>query len=95
MKICSYKSRGIRCSVFRVIAVNVVAAEGVDLFSLIHLRRLGPGLCKLACHSCDTYNGLIGTPDQNQAHLQQELDFRLNSLLLAVVEELRTITALQ
>ena len=70
MEVCRYQSRGIWGPVFRVVAVDVVASEGVDFPSLVHFRRFGPGLRKLACHSCDADNRLVGTPDENQAHLQ-------------------------
>lgn len=32
------------------------------------------------------------TPDQNQAHLQQELDLGLDHVLVAVVKKLRAVT---
>lgn len=41
------------------------------------------------------WTGSALTPDQNQTHLQQKLDLGLDHILITVVKQLRTVTALQ
>lgn len=36
--------------------------------------------------------GVVHTPNQDQAHLEKQLDFGFNHVLIAVVEELGTVT---
>ena len=76
-------------------AVKNVAPEGWDLLALDCLHGAGPWLRILTSHAADANNSLVGTPDENQTHLQEKLDLGLNDTLLAVVEELGAITALE
>lgn len=58
-----------------VIAVNVVASERWNFFPLVYLCWAGPGFRKLSGHSSNAQHGFVSAPDEDQAHLQEQLDF--------------------
>lgn len=86
MEIGVDKSLRIRSSVRRVIAINVVASERWNFLPLVYLCWTRPRFRKLSGQSRYAQDRFVGAPDEYQAHLQEQLDFRLNGGLLAVVE---------
>ena len=75
MKIGVDEALGVRGPVFWVVPIDVVAPKRWDFASLVHLRWARPGFRKLPRHSGDTQNRLVGAPDEDKAHLQEQLDF--------------------
>lgn len=52
-----------------------------DFLPFIHLSGLAPRLGILSCHPRDTYDRSARAPDQNQGHLEEDLELVLNGLL--------------
>lgn len=89
------KPVGINVSLILMVAVENIASEARNLLAIDNLRRARARLRILASHATNSHHSLVSSPDENHTHLQQELDLGLNSLLLAVVEQLSTVSALQ
>jgi hypothetical protein len=81
--------------VLETVAVDDVAFEAGDFLSINHLGRTRSRLRILSSHTTNAHNSLVGSPDENDTHLQQELDLALDGTLATVVEELRAITTLE
>ena len=75
--------------------VQDVTPEARNLPPVNHLGGTGPRLRILASHAADADDALVGPPDEDEAHLQQQLDLGLDGALLAVVEELGAVAALE
>ncbi|KAI6756615.1 hypothetical protein HG530_011213 [Fusarium avenaceum] len=81
--------------VLETVAVNDVSLEAGDFLSIDHLGGTRSRLRILPSHTANAHNSLVGSPDEHNTHLQQELDLALNGALATVVEEFRTITTLE
>lgn len=75
--------------------IQDIPPEARNLLAIHNLRRATPRLGVLPGHPADSDHGLVGAPDEDDAHLQQELDLGLDGALLAVVEELGAVAALE
>ena len=89
------QSLGVELAVVQVVAVEDVAAERRHLLPVDRLHGAGAGLGVLAGHAANTDDSLVGAPDEDQTHLQQQLDLGLDDALAAVVEELGAVASLQ
>lgn len=78
-----------------MIAIEDITSEAGQLLAVDHLRRTAPRLRILPGHAANADNPLPRAPDEDQAHLQEQLDLGLNGVLLAVVEQLGAVPALQ
>lgn len=78
-----------------MVAIENIASEARQLLAIDHLRRARSRLRILASHAPNAHNPLVGAPDEHQTHLQQQLDLGLDGALLAVVEQLGAVAALQ
>lgn len=86
---------GVQLPLVDVVPVEYVAPEAGHLPAVDDLGRAAPGLGVLAGHAADADDALVGAPDEDEAHLQQQLDLGLDGALAAVVEELGAVAALQ
>lgn len=86
---------GINITLIDVVAVQNVSSEAGQLHAVDHFRRARPRLGILASHAANADDALIGAPDEHQTHLKQQLDLGLDGALLAVVEQLGAVAALQ
>jgi hypothetical protein len=89
------KTVGINRPVLETVAVDDVALEAGDFLSINHLGRTGSRLRILSSHTANAHNSLVGSPDENDTHLQQELDLALDGALATVVEKFRAVAALE
>lgn len=78
-----------------MVAVDNIALEAGNLLAVDNLSWAAPRLGVLSGHAADSHDSLPRAPDEDQTHLQEQLDLGLNGILLAVVEELGTVSALQ
>lgn len=85
----------VRLPLLRIKTVQDVAAETGDLPPVDDLRRAGPRLRELARHPADADDGLVGAPDQHQAHLEEQFDLGVDGSVGAVGEELGAVAALE
>ena len=92
----------IELSILDAVAVQDVAAEGGDFNGGAVAGGVGdtlsgarPGFGVLAGHASDTDDAAVGAPDEDKAHLQQQLDLGLDDVAATVVEQLCTVTPLQ
>lgn len=85
----------IQLSLIHMKPIQNIAPKTGNLFPIHNLRRARPRLRILARHPANSDDPLPGPPDEHQTHLQQQLDLGLNGALLAVVEELRAVAALE
>ncbi|KAI6764845.1 hypothetical protein HG531_012732 [Fusarium graminearum] len=86
---------GVNLTILKTEAVDDVALETGDFLSIDHLSRTRSRLRILSSHSTNAHNSLVGSPDENDTHLKQQLDLALNRTLAAVVKELCAVAALE
>lgn len=89
------ETTGINLTLIDVVAVQNISSEAGQLHAVDHFRRARPRLGVLASHAANANHTLVCAPDEHQTHLKQQLDLGLNGALLAVVEQLGAIAALQ
>jgi len=89
------ESVGIKCSLLESKAVQDVTPERWHLLSVDSLHGAGPGLGVLTSHAADANHTLVGAPNEYQTHLEKKLNLGLDDILLAVVEELSAVAALE
>ena len=77
------------------VAVQDVATKRGHGDAVYGLHGTGSRFGELARHASDADNLLLCAIDQDQAHLQQQLDFGFDHALLAVVKELCAVPALE
>jgi hypothetical protein len=82
-------------TILKTETINDVALEAGDFLSIDHLSRTRSRLRILSSHTTNAHNSLVGSPDEDDTHLQQKLDLALNGALTTVVKELSAITALE
>lgn len=90
-----YEPIRVELSLVSVVSVEDVAPEGRELLPVDHLGRARSRFRVLPCHAANSHDSLVGSPDESQAHLEEQLDLGLNRILLAVVEQLCAVSALQ
>ena len=78
-----------------MVSIQDVTAKRGNLLSIVNLGGTGPWLRILPSHARDADDWLVRTINQNQRHLKEKLDFRLDRLLRAIVEELGAVTTLK
>ena len=82
------------CRVGFVAVEDVATKRGHD-DAVDRLHGAGSRFGELAGHASDADDLLFGPVDEDEAHLQEQLDFSFDHALLAVVEELCTVAALE
>ena len=95
MEVCADKPFWIRCAVGGVETVQDVAAEAGNFFVINNLSGARTWLRELACHPRNPNDGFIGTPNQDQTHLKQQLNFGVNRLFGAVGKQFRAVASLE
>ena len=77
------------------VAVQDVATERGHGDAVYGFHGTGSRFGELAGHASDANDLLLCTVNQDQAHLQEQLDFGFDHALLAIVEELCAVAALE
>lgn len=78
-----------------MVAVQNVAPEAGQLSAVDHFSRARSRLGILTSHAANANHTLVCAPNQNKAHLKQQLDLGLDGALLAVVEQLGAVASLE
>lgn len=89
------KTGGVNFALVLVVSVEDITTEAGHLLAIDNLSRAGARLGILAGHAADAHHALVGAPDEDDAHLEEQLDLGLDGVLLAVVEQLGAVAALQ
>ena len=91
----THKTVGVQLALVGVEAVEDIATERGHLLAVNSLDGGRTRLRVLTSHAADTHDGLVGAPEEDEGHLQKQLDLGLDHILLAIAEELGAIATLQ
>lgn len=78
-----------------MVAIQNVSSEAGQLYAVDHFSRARSRLGILASHATNANHTLVCAPNQDEAHLKQQLDLGLDGSLLTVVEELGAVASLE
>ena len=95
MKVSLDQAIWVNVAVLWMVIVQDVAAEGWNSLAVEDFRGAASRLCILSGHAGDTNDWKMSSVDEDQRHLEEELDLRVNGGSITIVKELCTITSLQ
>jgi len=85
----------VQISLVRRETVQDIAPEAGNLLAIDSLHGRASGLCILARHPRNAHDRLVPAPNKDERHLKQQLDLGVDGILVAVIEQLGAVAALE